>query len=265
MTPNWVAKFIGVGLFSAIVALLLCTLAVSRAGCPACLPEFASNGVKLDVLTLELPANGNELRRAIYLGRPFSRAVRDVYGTQMKVDDVFLWLYPAQFVFACLFFALLTQVKRTRVLLLAAGLVMLWAGWLDHGENSIICLILSDSGAHFNQLAPAVAHVSMEKWVCFGSAAFLAAAGLTLVIGDAASLRLNGRATGILCAALFSTFLLVILGWTLGNREIIRWSAVAYSIFPLGLLWALYLRPWAERMDRWLRIRFDLPCILPLE
>ena len=237
MTPNWAAKFLGVGLFFAIVALLFCTLALSRAGCPACLPEFASNGVKLDVLTLELPANGNELRRVLYLGRPFSNAVRDVYAKQMSVDDVFVWLYPAQFVFACFCFVRLTQVKWTRLLLLAASLVMIWAGWLDHGEKQ-------HHLRHIERLRLALQSTGSRRGPCVDGevgvlrlSSILGGGGLTLGIGDAASLRLNGRATGILCAALFSTFLLVILGWTLGNREIIRWSAVAYSIFPLGLLW----------------------------
>ncbi len=258
MTPNWAAKVVRAALFFAIAALLLCALSMSRAGCPACLPEFASNGVKLDVLTLELPANGNELRRVLYLGKPFSRAVRDVYGEQMMVDDVFLWLYPAQFVLACFYFALICEARRSRLLLLAASLLMIWTGWLDHGENSIIHAILSDSGSRFNQLAPAVAHVSLEKWLCFGAAAFLAAAGLLLLrIGGIPSL--TGYAAVVICAALLSTFLLIILGWTIRSRNIIGWSAVVYSIFPLALLWMLYLKPWAERLDGWLRTRLGPP------
>lgn len=231
---------------------------MSRVGCPACLAEFAGNGVKLDVLALELPANGDELRGTLYLGKPFSPAVRGVYDKQTNVDDVFSWLYPAQFVLACLYFVLTSEVKLARLLLLAASLAMIWAGWLDHRENSFIHAILSDSGSHFNQLAREVSHVSMQKWLCFGGAALLAAAGLVLQMGDRRSVGLRKSTAVVLCSALISTFLLIIAGRALGNRNIVGWSVITFSIFPLALLWLLYLKPWAESLDAWLRSRLGL-------
>jgi hypothetical protein len=231
---------------------------MSRIGCPACLAEFAGNGVKLDVLALELPAGGNELRGTLYLGKPFSRTVRDVYDKQTNVDDVFLWLYPAQLVLACLYFALTGEAKLSRLLLIAASLAIVLTGWLDQRENSLIHAILSDSGSHFNQLARHVSHASMQKWLCFGGAALLAAAGLEFQIRDGRSEHLTAGATGVVRAALISTFLLVIVGRALGNRDMVGWSAVAYSLFPLALLWLLYLKPWAEGLDAWLRSRLGL-------
>ena len=256
--PKWAVTFVQVALFFSIVALFAYAVSMSRAGCPDCLEEFASNGVKLDLLALEMPADGNELRGTLYLGKPFSHAVREVYEKQTSVDDVFLWLYPAQFVLACFYFALTAGTKLSRPLLLIASLVMIFAGWLDHRENRFIHAILRDSGSHFNQLAREVTQVSMQKWLWFGMAAFLAAVGLVSRMKGGGSKGLTGNASSVLCAALMSTSLLVIVGRALSNRNIVGWSAVAFSIFPLALLWLLYLKPWAESIDSWLRSRFGL-------
>ncbi len=255
---KFATKFVKVALFLAIVALFVCAAYISRVGCPACLAEFAGNSVRLDVLALELPTGGDELRGTLYLGKPFSQTVRDVYAKQTNVDDVFLWLYPAQFVLGCFYFALTSEVKPARLLLLAANLAMIWAGWLDHRENSFIHAILSDSGSHLNQLAREVSHVSMQKWLCFGVADLLAATGLVLQIGDRRPEGLTGSATGVLCAALISTCSLLIVGRSLCNRNIVGWSAIAFSIFPLAMLWLLYLKPWAESLDARLRSRLGL-------
>ncbi len=257
-TPKFATKFVKVALFFAIVASFVCATYMSRLGCPACLEGFASNDVKLDVLALEMPADGDELRRSLYVLKPFSQAVRDIYQRQTNVGEIFSWLYPSQFVLACLYFALAGETKLSRLLLIAASLAIVLTGWLDHSENSFIHAILADPGAHFNALAPTVKHVSMQKWLCFGAAAFLAAAGLAVQMRDGRSEHPSGNATGVLCAVLISTFLLVIVGRALGNRNMVGWSAVAYSLFPLALLWLLYLKPWAESLDAFLRSRLGL-------
>ena len=236
----------------------MCAAYMTGMGCPPCLPEFASNGVKVDVLALELPAGGDELRRKLYLGKPFSQDVRDVYERQTKVDDVFLWLYPAQFVLACFYFALTGERKVAQLLLIAASLTMIIAGWLDHRENSFIHAILGDPGAHFDPLATAVKGVSMQKWLCFGLAAFLAAAGLSLQTRGGRPGGSTTRVVGVLCAILMLVFTLVMVASAVGNREVIGWSALAYSLFPMVLLWLLYVKPWAERIDGWLRGRLGL-------
>lgn len=252
-TPKWALKSVEAALLFSIVAWFVCTCHMSRVACPTCLEEFVSNGVKLDVLALEMPASDDELRGTLYLGKPFYGAVRDVYEKQTNVDDVFLWLYPAQFSMACFYLGLIGQAKLSRLLLVAASLAMMLAGWLDHNENSLIHAILRDSGAHFNALAPAVRHVSIEKWLCFGAAASLAAAWLALPMRGVGYNGLTWNATALLSATLTSTFLLVLAGWALGNRNIVGWSALAYSLFPLVLLWLLYLKPWAESIEGWLR------------
>ncbi len=257
--PKWAIKVVKIALLFAIVALFVCGFSMSRAGCPGCLEEFASNGVKLDVLALEMPANGDELRRTLRVFKPFSQTVRNTYEKQTNVDDVFLWLYPAQFVLACFYFALTGGTKLSRLLLIAASLAILVVGWLDQSENVYIHATLRDSGAHFNQLAREVARISMQKWPCFGLSAFLAAAGLALRMREGGPNGLSGSATGLLCAALMSTCSLVILGLATGNRSMVGWSAVPFAIFPLAVLWLLYLKQWAEITDGWLRSRLGLP------
>ena len=257
-TAKWAAQAVKVGLFLATLAVLVCAAYMSQVGCPACLVEFASNGVKPDVLALELPAGGDELRRTLYLGKPFSQAVRDIYEKQTNVDDVFLWLYPAQFVLTCFYFTMTGETKLSRLQLIAAAVVMVFAGRLDHRENSFIHAILRDSGAHFNQLAASVRHASTQKWLCFGVAAFLSATGLVLQIRGGGPKGLTKSEAGLLCAILTLVFALVMVGMAAGNREVIGSSALAYSLFPLALLWLLYLKPLAEKIDDWLRSRLGL-------
>jgi len=254
---KWAVRAIEVTLFFAISALLTCAVYMSRVGCPACLAEFSANGVKLDVLALELPANGDELRRTLYLGKPYSQAVRDVYEKQTKVDDVFLWLYPSQFVLACFYFALAGERRVSQLLLIAASVAMILAGIFDHQENGLIHAILKDSGAHLNQLAIAVKGVSMQKWLSFAAAAFLAAAGLAFqTVGDGPK-SFTKSAAPLLYAVLVLVSLLTGVG-AAGNREVIGWSAWAYSFFPITLLWLLYLKPWADKIDERLRVRLAL-------
>jgi hypothetical protein len=255
--PKWAARATEVALFFVMSALFTCAVYMSRVGCPACLPEFSSNGVKLDVLALELPANGDELRRILYLGKSYSSAVRDVYEKQTKVDDVFLWLYPAQFVLACFYFSLPGLKKASQLLLIAASLAMIIAGWLDHQENSLIHAILKDSGAHLNLLALAVRGVSMQKWLSFGVAAFLAAVGLALQTHGDGPASFTKSAVAFVCTILVLVSVLTAVGLA-GNREVIGWSAWAYSLFPVSLLWLLYLKPWAEQIDAQLRVRLGL-------
>jgi len=261
---KWAEKAVGAALFLAIVAVMACAGYMSRVGCPACLAEFAGNGVKLDVLALQLPANEDELERTLYLPKPFSKDVRQVYERQTKVDDVFLWLYPAQFVLACFYFALASQTKPGRLLLAAASAAMVVAGIFDHHENAFIHTMVGDSNPRLDQLAILVRHASIEKWVFFGSASSLAAAGLVLdILGrrpipGIKATGLTENAAMVVCVTLLLVSAPAMAGTATGNREVIRLSGVAYSLFLVALLWLLYLKPWAERIDGWLRRRFGV-------
>jgi hypothetical protein len=261
---DWATRVVKGGLFIAIASVFVSGVHMSRVRCPACLPEFASNGVKLDSLALELPANGDELRWTLYLRKPYSQAVRDVYGRQTNVDDVFLWLYPTQFVLACLYFSLIGGAKVSRLLFIAAGLIMVLAGWLDHRENSFIHAILMDQGSHFNQLAAAVRPVSMQKWLCFGIAALLGATGLAFRLRSDRkhpvdpSQSLTTNALRLLSGSLMLTSFLTIAGWAQNDRTSIRSGALTYSLFLGALLWLLYLEPIAEKLDGLLRARLNL-------
>ncbi len=251
-------------LLVAILAVFVSVAYTSRAGCPACLAEFASNGVKLDNLALQLPATGVELGRTLYLGKAVSADVRTAYQKQTAVDDVFLWLYPAQFALMCLYFSMLSRQKASWVLLFAASALMVFAGVFDHQENVYIYSILKDKGGHFDQLARAVRSVSTEKWLCFGWASLIAAVALLVQLLSGKQTTLRGaelpvrKSANVSCITLMMVFALVVAGLKTGNRDVIGLSALAYLSLLAMLLWLLFVRPLAEKMDAWLRGRLAL-------
>jgi hypothetical protein len=239
-------------LFLAIMAMFVCAAYMSRAGCPACLAEFANNGVSLDNLALQLPANGDELGRTLYLGKAVSTDVRNTYEKQTDAGDVFVWLYPTQFVLACLYFSMLSKQKASWLVLFAASAVMVFAGLFGHQENVYIHSILKDTGGHLDRLAIAVKRASTDKWLCFGLASLIAAGALIVQLLSGGQTR---KFVNVSCATLTVVFALVTVGLSRGSRAVIGLGALAYLLFPMMLLWLLYAKPIAEKMDGWLRRR----------